>query len=492
MSETNVIEQTYFAHAPRDAVSGSGSYQDHASANGNAYANRYASLEFFVAFAAGATIIFAYPYAAWSWEQSAAQVLGPATLYAAVLVAMSVAKQRYLKCVTKPVWYAATSAITDNLRAAAVLIGALFLLKASGDLSRASVVFQIIVVTVLTTAARCAWSRWAHRRLDAGRLTMSMAVFIGEHSRLDGLASSKEFVARMSQDGVRVVSTLGWPKQVSDAARQSLADSVVALSRAGVVDSVVILPGAGNDVTERLVAALAETPLTIYVAPLASATMCDNFECRIGGLPAIKITNSPLYRLGSFLKRGFDIVVSLLMLFLLGPLFACVAVAIVTESPGPVFFRQTRHGYGNRHFKVFKFRSMRVMEDGKAFRQAKKNDPRITAVGSFIRRTNIDELPQLLNVLLGDMSLVGPRPHPIALNDDFASRIRQFHRRHNIRPGITGWAQVNGYRGETDTYEKMKGRVEHDLWYIDNWSFSLDLRILVSTVFSPTAYRNAG
>ena len=157
-----------------------------------------------------------------------------------------------------------------------------------------------------------------------------------------------------------------------------------------------------------------------------------------------------------------------------------------------MFFRQTRHGYGSRPFRVFKFRSMRVLEDGAAFRQATKNDSRITAVGRFLRRSNLDELPQLLNVLFGDMSLVGPRPHPVALNESFSSRIMLFHRRHNIPPGITGWAQVNGFRGETDTHEKMAGRIEHDLWYIDNWSLGLDLRIMILTLFSSVAYRNAG
>jgi lipopolysaccharide/colanic/teichoic acid biosynthesis glycosyltransferase len=132
------------------------------------------------------------------------------------------------------------------------------------------------------------------------------------------------------------------------------------------------------------------------------------------------------------------------------------------------------------------------MEDGKAFRQAKKNDPRITRVGRFIRRYNLDELPQLINVLIGEMSMVGPRPHPVALNESFADRIRWFHRRHVIRPGITGWAQINGFRGETETLEKMAGRVEHDLWYLDNWSLYLDAKILLLTIFSPLAYSNAG
>jgi lipopolysaccharide/colanic/teichoic acid biosynthesis glycosyltransferase len=134
---------------------------------------------------------------------------------------------------------------------------------------------------------------------------------------------------------------------------------------------------------------------------------------------------------------------------------------------------------------------MHVLEEGKAFRQATRNDPRVTRVGRFLRRTNLDEIPQLFNVLFGEMSVVGPRPHPVALNEAFSDRIKWFNRRHNIRPGITGWAQINGYRGETDTIEKMAGRVEHDLWYLDNWSFFLDFKIMLLTVFSPLAYREA-
>jgi len=192
----------------------------------------------------------------------------------------------------------------------------------------------------------------------------------------------------------------------------------------------VVLPGANNEVAEYLVEAFAETPLTVFVAPLGSAGGYDAPEARIAGLPAIRITNSPLNSLNYVLKRSFDVLLASLMLFLLAPLFLCIALAISMESPGPVFFRQTRHGFGNRHFKVFKFRSMRVMEDGAAFRQATKNDPRVTSVGRFIRKTNLDELPQLINVLLGDMSLVGPRPHPVKLNEEFATRIQHFYRRH--------------------------------------------------------------
>jgi lipopolysaccharide/colanic/teichoic acid biosynthesis glycosyltransferase len=178
-------------------------------------------------------------------------------------------------------------------------------------------------------------------------------------------------------------------------------------------------------------------------------------------------------------------------LFLLSPLLPLISLAIKLGSRGPVLFRQTRHGYNNEVIRVFKFRSMTMIEDGSRCKQAVKNDPRVTPVGRILRRLNLDELPQLVNVLLGEMSIVGPRPHPIALNEAFAERIPPFSRRHKVKPGLTGWAQVNGYRGETDTIEKMQRRIECDLYYIDNWSFLLDIKIILMTVFSKRGYTNA-
>jgi lipopolysaccharide/colanic/teichoic acid biosynthesis glycosyltransferase len=169
-----------------------------------------------------------------------------------------------------------------------------------------------------------------------------------------------------------------------------------------------------------------------------------------------------------------------------------LALAIRLESRGPIFFRQRRHGYNNEVIEIIKFRTMRVVEDGeKIFTQAKMNDDRVTRLGRMLRRTNIDELPQLLNVLQGEMSIVGPRPHPLALNMLFQDRIAPFSRRHNVKPGLTGWAQVNGFRGPTDIIEKMQRRVEYDLYYIDNWSLLFDFKIILMTLFSKSSYLNA-
>lgn len=175
---------------------------------------------------------------------------------------------------------------------------------------------------------------------------------------------------------------------------------------------------------------------------------------------------------------------------MLSPLLLTVAIAIKLDSRGPVLFRQRRHGYNNETIEVFKFRSMMQSDDCGNFVQAARNDSRVTRIGAYLRRTNIDELPQLINVLRGEMSIVGPRPHATAHNSMFEDKIFVFSRRHVVKPGITGWAQVNGYRGPTDTLEKMKRCVEYDLYYIDNWSFWLDVRIVIMTLFR-MAYANA-
>jgi exopolysaccharide biosynthesis polyprenyl glycosylphosphotransferase len=206
---------------------------------------------------------------------------------------------------------------------------------------------------------------------------------------------------------------------------------------------------------------------------------------------AIEVLRRPLSAFDLFLKRSFDLIVATTGLIVLSPFMLLVALAIKFDSPGPVLFRQTRHGFNKTRIRVFKFRTMTTAENGSQFRQAVRNDPRITRVGRLLRRTNIDELPQLLNVLLGQMSIVGPRPHATAHNMMFEKRIGSFARRHNVKPGLTGWAQVNGCRGETDTLDKMERRVELDLQYIDNWSFLFDLRICVLTLFCKKAYANA-
>jgi Undecaprenyl-phosphate glucose phosphotransferase len=260
------------------------------------------------------------------------------------------------------------------------------------------------------------------------------------------------------------------------------------------IDAVLILFGADNmAVVTYAVAALSELPVRIQLLPIEMTEFMRHSRIgSCGKLRVLELLWGPSSLRDRLLKRSFDIVVAGALLALLWPLFLIVGVLIKLETPGPVFFRQMRHGYNNDPINVLKFRSMTTFDDSRdQFRQAVRNDPRVTRVGRFMRRTNIDELPQLINVLRGEMSMVGPRPHAMIHNDMFADQILRMFRRHNMKPGITGWAQVNGLRGETDTFEKMQKRIEHDLYYVDNWSFFFDLKIMIMTVVLKRAYTNA-
>ena len=191
------------------------------------------------------------------------------------------------------------------------------------------------------------------------------------------------------------------------------------------------------------------------------------------------------------MKRALDVVLAGGLLIALAPLLAAVSVLIKLESPGPLIFRQRRKGFNGREFTIFKFRTMKVLEDGSVIHQACRNDPRVTHVGRILRATSIDEMPQLINVLRGQMSLVGPRPHAIAHDDGYTKLIANYAFRQHVKPGLTGWAQIHGFRGETSRLELMERRVDHDLWYFKNWSFWLDLRIIASTVVELLRRRNA-
>ncbi len=230
---------------------------------------------------------------------------------------------------------------------------------------------------------------------------------------------------------------------------------------------------------------LGDVPLDVVWVPDIYALRLLNHSIReINGLPLISLSESPLTSAsGALTKSIMDKSIAMLMLIALSPLMALIALLVRTSSPGPIIFKQKRHGWDGRIIDVWKFRSM-VMHNDADVRQATKNDNRITPIGKFIRRTSLDELPQLFNVLQGTMSLVGPRPHAVEHNDLYSCKIRSYMQRHRTKPGMTGWAQVNGLRGETDTMEKMYLRVEMDLDYINRWSIWLDIKILLKTPFA--------
>ena len=199
----------------------------------------------------------------------------------------------------------------------------------------------------------------------------------------------------------------------------------------------------------------------------------------------------PLEGWGSVIKTIEDYVIGLIALILLSPVMLAIAIAIKLQGQGPILFAQKRHGFNNAVFKVYKFRTMTVAEDGDTITQATAGDARITPVGRFLRRSSLDELPQLFNVIKGDMSLVGPRPHALAHNHQYARMIENYSGRHKVKPGISGWAQVNGFRGETSENEQMADRVRYDLAYVDNWSLWFDIKILILTIRAVVFPQNA-
>ncbi len=293
--------------------------------------------------------------------------------------------------------------------------------------------------------------------------------------------------------GMEIAGVAILPDSDQERASQPLAAAVARARVASPDDVFVLLPWDRKDLIDVAIQHFLTIPASIHLGAEPLVSQFRNVHiARVGTLASVQLVRRPMGLAEVALKRTFDLVMGSVGLVLLLPLFAIVAVAIKLDSRGPVFFLQRRYGFNQQPFRIWKFRTMLTLDDGDVVRQASTNDPRITRVGRFLRRWNIDELPQLLNVLRGEMSLVGPRPHALAHDHTYEGRIALYARRHNVRPGITGWAQVNGFRGETDTDEKMRARVEHDLTYIDNWSLGLDLLILLRTVFSPKAYRNAG
>lgn len=221
-----------------------------------------------------------------------------------------------------------------------------------------------------------------------------------------------------------------------------------------------------------------------FIPDMGDVPLLNHRISQIAGLYALDISLSPMEGSARLIKRIEDLVVGGLISILILPVCLVIAIAIKMTSSGPIIFKQYRMGINGRHFKVYKFRSMEVhSEVAGQVTQAKFGDPRVTRLGAFLRRTSLDELPQFYNVLQGRMSIVGPRPHALAHNEHYKDLVESYMKRHKVKPGITGWAQVNGYRGETDTIDKMQKRVEYDLWYINNWSLWLDLKIIFLTVF---------
>lgn len=270
--------------------------------------------------------------------------------------------------------------------------------------------------------------------------------------------------------------------------------ALIRLAKQGEVDYVYIaIPLAYERKVTDLIQELSDTTASVFLVP--DFFLFEMIQARwteIDGMPVVSVFDTPFLGVDGWLKRLEDIALAGLILVPTLPLMLLIALGIKLTSSGPVLFKQRRHGLSGRVVEVWKFRTMTVLEDGDDVPQARRSDPRVTRFGSFLRRTSLDELPQFINVLQGHMSVVGPRPHALAHNEQYRKLVSGYMLRHKVKPGITGWAQVNGWRGETDTLEKMQKRVEFDLYYIRNWSVWLDMKIVVLTLIrgfgQPGAY----
>lgn len=292
--------------------------------------------------------------------------------------------------------------------------------------------------------------------------------------------------------GVRLVGQIGTPVAIQDIAgevlakhyEESLSDLVTRVRNREIEIVYIALSLVDSNQANLIIERLADTTASIYWVPDISATHLMNGRwTSIGNMPVISIFETPFWGAYGWMKRIEDIILASLILVTIFVPMVLIAIGVKLSSPGPVLFKQRRYGVDGKEIRVWKFRTMSVIEDGNNIPQATRNDARVTRFGAFLRRTSLDELPQFFNVIMGEMSVVGPRPHAVAHNEYYRRQIQGYMLRHKIKPGITGWAQINGWRGETDVLDKMEQRVKHDLWYLRNWSVGLDLKIIVLTIF---------
>ncbi|MGL6026604.1 MAG: exopolysaccharide biosynthesis glycosyltransferase VpsL [Vibrio sp.] len=270
-------------------------------------------------------------------------------------------------------------------------------------------------------------------------------------------------------------------------------NDALSLAKTGQVQNVYIaLPMQAQHRICQILEAFSDSTVNTYIVPdFFTFNLLHSRWYTIGDVNAFSIFDSPFNGLLNWVKRFEDLVLSCLILLLISPVLLMVAFGVKLSSPGPIIFKQNRYGLDGKPIQIWKFRSMRVMDNGSQVLQATKGDPRVTRFGAFIRRTSLDELPQFFNVLQGSMSIVGPRPHAVAHNEQYRTIVNRYMLRHKVKPGITGWAQINGWRGETDTLDKMEQRVRFDLDYIHRWSLWFDLKIVFLTIFKGFVGKNA-
>ncbi len=378
------------------------------------------------------------------------------------------------------------------LSSIALLLTFAFALKITDNFSRVALSIWFVYAPIALTSYRFAFSKLSKaRHADSYE---QKSIIIG--ATPSGLSLAREIEGNKHL-GLQLVGIFDdrsldrLPEQSQASIRGSINDALKMAKERDFRHVYVALPMQASHRIKEIINYFSDSTARVYIVPdFFTFDLIQSRWRNVGQVPTLSIYDTPFYGMTTFVKRLEDIVISSIILALISPVLLAVAIGVKTSSSGPVIFKQYRYGIDGKKIKVWKFRSMKVMDNGGVVKQATKDDPRVTKFGSFIRRTSLDELPQFINVLQGRMSIVGPRPHAVAHNEEYRQIVDKYMLRHKVKPGITGWAQINGYRGETDTLDKMEKRVEYDLNYIRNWSLWLDIKIIFLTVFKGFVGKN--
>src|SRR5262245_29775415 len=371
-----------------------------------------------------------------------------------------------------------------------IFAGATFAFKIGPDFSRGAVLSFGIVGLAGLLVHHALWCAFIDAGLRNGSLRGRESILLCMHDGHGGVGVAQSHARDLERHGFKVENIFYLAADVSP---KELIERAIAFARGSEIKEIFVAADLQRWSTIRdLIQRLCDLPLPLTLLPDESiATLFQRTPRRFGSSVGVEFQRAPLSLSERMAKRALDLTVAIIGIVLLTPMFLIIALAIKLDSPGPALFMQTRHGFNTKKFKIFKFRTMSVLDDGATIKQAVQGDARVTSIGSWLRRTSIDELPQLFNVLRGEMSIVGPRPHAAAHDHHYEELIGHYAFRHHMKPGITGWAQVNGCSGETPTLQRMKERVDYDIWYVDNWSVLLDLKIIVGTVLELIRSRNA-
>jgi len=379
---------------------------------------------------------------------------------------------------------------------AMLLVLVAFLTKTSNDYSRMAIVLWFVLAPSLLALTRIALRMVLKSLRAGGRNTRTLAI-AGKTALGTRVLEKIESTPWLGMRFIGFFDDRLAARECKDAANHvdgvGRFDELVEMARDGKVDYVYItLPMRAEARIVQLVTALADTTASVYLVPnFFVFDLLHGKLASLDGIPVLSLHETPFYGVDGWVKRLEDLVVASLILLLIAVPMLFIAAGVRLTSRGPALFKQRRYGLNGSVVEVWKFRSMTVADNGDKVVQAQKNDARITPFGAFLRRTSLDELPQFFNVLQGSMSVVGPRPHAVAHNEEYRSQIRGYMLRHKVKPGITGWAQINGWRGETETLDKMSMRIKFDLEYVQNWSLWMDIKIIFLTVFKGFVHKNA-